>query len=162
MRKIITYPDGRLREKSAAVDSFDDPLKNLAGELREIVSATNAMGVSAPQIGVFQRVIAVQREKGGILVLANPVISKEEGIVTDKEGCLSMPGFYIDLPRPARVTVTGFTVDGMECRYHATGYFARAAAHEIDHLDGILMWDHLEQEQRETAISSYLKLSLKH
>lgn len=153
-----------LKAKSVKVKQFDKSLKALVQDMTETMREHNGVGLAAPQIGVLRRVVVIEvpaveeeREDGTLVevapaklhVMINPeVIEAAEERVTMLEGCLSLPGWYGDVPRPEWVTIRYQDLDGKEHRVKkagADGYkLGRMAQHEIDHLDGVLFTERIE------------------
>jgi peptide deformylase len=147
---ILTYPDDRLTTVSRPVEQFDSTLRDFLRDLEETMRlGPGAVGIAAPQVGMFQRVVIVDVtckknvSHHGKLVLVNPEIVLRQGAVNGREGCLSVPDYTGNVLRAERIRLrardpTGAVVD-IECE----GYEARAVQHEIDHLDGLLFLDRL-------------------
>lgn len=120
------------------------------------------IGLAAPQVGVLKRLIVVDPSYDDDspldkpFAMINPEIVASKGEVTGEEGCLSMPGLYTDISRPEYIKARYLNTNGKELDIEATGLTARCIAHETDHLDGILFWDHLYRVKRE-----WLKLKLR-
>lgn len=108
--------------------------------MRDTMYANQGVGLAAPQIGVSKRVIVVD-VGDGLVELINPVIAEAKGTQIDNEGCLSIPGMVGEVMRAEHVNVKGLDRTGNETEIEASGFFARALQHEIDHLDGILFID---------------------
>jgi peptide deformylase len=157
--KIITEPDPRygkvsqrLRQKSARIDAVDDDVKQLASDMFDAMLRANGVGLAGPQVGVLRRLVVIQVPEGYEheddpelnLVLINPEIVKAGGKDIGPEGCLSFPDLVGDVQRYATVVVKAGDLDGNELRIKARGMLARALQHEIDHLDGILFFDRME------------------
>jgi peptide deformylase len=155
MVPIITYPDKRLTQKSEPVLSFGKEVARIAEKLESALARILAMGLSAPQLGINRRIIVVANKQSAPLVVVNPEIFGAQGVKIEDEGCLSLPGAYLRIPRPLRVVVTGRDVFGNEMTINADGYTARAFAHEVDHLDGMLVWDRLPPDSRRAAMESF-------
>ncbi len=145
-RKIVKFPDERLRRISKKVTEFDDELGELLDDMRETMYANDGMGLAAPQVGVPIRAV-VMDVCGNFFEFVNPEITFEEGEQIDDEGCLSVGPYNDKVTRPYKVTVKA--QDRFGYRYEITGekYFARCASHEIDHLNGVLFIDKSEKGQ---------------
>lgn len=157
--KIITTPDGRLREKSEKVGAIDFEVLDTIKEMRKLSLDWEkehpyelSAAMAAPQIGVLKRIIIVRddmedKKNAHFTALINPVVTKTEGkTVKDYEGCLSVPSIYGMVPRPLKVRVRARTEDGKEVRIKASGELARTLLHEIDHLDGVLFIDRIRDK----------------
>jgi peptide deformylase len=163
VRKVLqaTDPQGEavLRRRSNKVKTFDHALQRLADDLLETMHAHNGVGLAAVQVGVLQRVIVVElppereeneeegapRRPGQHFVLCNPEgtwLSEEEQV--GEEGCLSLAGWYAEVPRAQEVEVRYQDLQGKRRKLRAEGYLARALQHEMDHLEGILFTDQIE------------------
>jgi peptide deformylase len=151
---ILLEGDPRLRQKAIRIRSVDDSLRKLAAEMFETMHAAPGVGLAAPQIGVMRRLIVVHvpesHDKDGepavTLALANPEIVRQHGRVLGYEGCLSIPGWTAEVPRAETVTVKAIDLDNKPVRIKAKGWAARVLQHEIDHLDGILFLDRVEDK----------------
>jgi len=159
---LVLAPDPRLKTKTKPVTESDRAtVRALAPRMLATMYAAPGIGLAAPQIGVNLRlaVIDLQAEdQKAPIVLVNPRItaaSQEEA--TREEGCLSIPGQYADVTRPASVTVTYEDVDGESHSLEAEGLLATCLQHEIDHLDGILFTDHLSALKRNMIMRKMVK-----
>ncbi len=139
-RKVLKFPDERLRKVSKKVTEFDDELAELLDDMRETMYANDGMGLAAPQVGVPIRAV-IMDISGNFFEFINPEIVHAEGEQEDEEGCLSVGNFNDVVKRPLKVTVRA--QDRLGYKYEITGekYFARCVCHELDHLDGILFID---------------------
>jgi peptide deformylase len=159
--EIITEGDTRLRQKASKIRKVDDSVRKLARDMMETVEQTPyAIALAAPQVGVLRRLIVVklpgedpeeveegQEPEGPVeLMLANPEIIRSSGQQTGTEGCLSIPGWIGEVKRAMHVTVKARDMNDKEVRVKASGFLARALQHEIDHLDGILFIDLVEDK----------------
>ncbi|MBQ3432971.1 peptide deformylase [Candidatus Saccharibacteria bacterium] len=155
--KIITTPDGRLREKSEKVRKIDDEILGVIADMRKSSLDWEAKhpyelsaAMAAPQMGVLKRIIIIRddmedKKKASFTALINPEVIRAEGKVkTDYEGCLSVPSIYGMVPRATKVKVKAMLEDGTEVRIKATDELARTLLHEIDHLNGVLFIDHIK------------------
>ncbi|MBM7855739.1 peptide deformylase [Desulfohalotomaculum tongense] len=146
--EIVKNGDPVLREKAKEVPKITPNIKKLLDNMRDTMYANKGVGLAAPQIGVSKRVIVVDVGEG-LFELINPVITESEGVETDLEGCLSIPGVVGEVARAASVVVKGLNRDGKKVRINARGFLARAFQHEIDHLDGILFIDKAQNVRKE-------------
>ncbi|HEX2225488.1 MAG TPA: peptide deformylase [Thermoanaerobaculia bacterium] len=150
---IRIYPDPVLRVRCPEVTEFDAALRKLAADMIETMHAAPGIGLAAPQVGVEKRVavvdLSVGEDRSQIHVLVNPKIVFKEGLESDMEGCLSLPGINDKVDRPLRVKVKAQDLDGKPVELQAEDWLARALCHEIDHLDGILFVDHLRGLRKE-------------
>lgn len=145
-RKVLKFPDERLRRICKPVTEFDDDLYELLDDMRETMYANDGMGLAAPQVGVPIR--AVVMDVGGCYFeLINPEITFAEGEQIDEEGCLSVGHFNDKVKRPYKVTVKAKDRLGYDLEITGEKYFARCASHEIDHLNGKLFIDISENGQ---------------
>ncbi|MDQ6695589.1 MAG: peptide deformylase [Chloroflexota bacterium] len=149
----ITYePNPILREKAKRIKVFDAGMRKLAADMFDTMHASKGVGLAAPQVGRSIRLLVAElepdkreNERGFKVALVNPEIVKvSDEMVSDIEGCLSIPGWVGDVPRHQSVTVKAQTPEGKEVRIKADDYFARVLQHEIDHLNGILFTDRIE------------------
>lgn len=137
-----------LRKKARVVTSIDRSVRRLIDDMFETMYDANGAGLAAPQVGRSLRIAVIDVGQGP-LALINPKITSKSGCVTDVEGCLSFPGVTAKVPRAETVTVEGLDPDGGTVLFQADGLLARAAQHEIDHLDGILFVDRATDVVRE-------------
>jgi peptide deformylase len=160
---IRIYPDPILRVKTRKVEEFDDRLRKLASDMVETMHAAPGVGLAAPQVGSDLRIavvdISVGEEPGMLKVLVNPEIVRREGLETDVEGCLSLPGITDKVDRPTTITVRAQDLTGKPFELEAVDYMARAVCHEVDHLDGILFTDHLRGLRKERVRRQLKKLA---
>jgi peptide deformylase len=144
IRKIITTENPILRQKAKKVHRFDPSLQRLVDDMFETMHEANGVGLAAPQIAQSIRVFVAEFEDHKVAVF-NPEIVKAEGEELGTEGCLSIPGYVGEnIRRASKVLVKGQDVRGKPIRVPAEGWFARVLQHEIDHLDGVLFLDRLD------------------
>lgn len=150
---IRIYPDPVLRVKCREVTEFDARLRKLVRDMIETMHAAPGIGLAAPQVGVELRVavldLSVGEDPSQVHILINPRIVHREGLETDVEGCLSLPGITDKVDRPLRVRVQAVGLEGQPVEIPAEDWLARALCHEIDHLDGVLFVDHLRGLRKE-------------
>ncbi len=159
-RPIVIYGDPILREVSQPVNTVDQEIKDLVSEMAGTLKEARGLGLSAVQIGVLKRVFIVDLSvvdiKETLRVFINPEIVETSGEVELEEGCLSFPGLYQKIVRPAEVRARATDLDGNQFEIKAGGLVARAILHEYDHLEGVLFIDHLSSLTR-TLIKGRLK-----
>ena len=160
---IRIYPDPVLRVKCREVTEFDDRLRKLIRDMIETMHAAPGIGLAAPQVGVELRVavldLSVGEDPSQVHILINPRIVHREGLETDVEGCLSLPGITDKVDRPLRVKVEAVDPHGQPIEIAAEDWLARALCHEIDHLDGVLFVDHLRGLRKERVKRQLKKLA---
>lgn len=144
IRIVRTYDDEILRKKCKTVKAFDEKLHTLLDDMAETMYNSNGVGLAAPQVGMLKRAVVIDIGEG-LLELINPEILETEGEQTGSEGCLSVPGKAGDVTRPNYVKVKAFDRDGNEYEVEGEELMARALCHEIDHLDGILYTDLVDE-----------------
>lgn len=146
---------GILRRRARAVGRITPQIQPLVDDMIAIMREANGVGLAAPQVGVNKRVIVAQVEDR-LHVLIDPEITRRDGEELGTEGCLSIPGIIAEVPRAARVTVKGKNRKGKGITLRATGLLARILQHEVDHLDGILFLDRVQDKStiRDVAASA--------
>ncbi|MCC6313773.1 MAG: peptide deformylase [Thermomicrobiales bacterium] len=151
---IIVEGDPRLRQKAHRIRTVDDSIRRLAADMHDTMLDAPGIGLAAPQVGMLLRLIVVHLPAGyekpedpqHTYTLVNPEVVKSQGRVLGYEGCLSIPGWTGEVPRSRRVTVKAVGLDNRPLRIKAEGWLARALQHEIDHLDGVLFIDRVEDK----------------
>jgi len=160
--QIRTYPDKVLREKCNPVLCITEEVEKLIDDMAETMySASSAMGLAAPQVGATRRIFVVDTqqagEKGGLRVFVNPVLLRTADMAVCQEGCLSLPGVGERVRRAGRVAVQALNQKGEPFVLDAEGLLAVAIQHEYDHLDGVLLIDHLSHFVRDRARRQMMK-----
>lgn len=151
--RILIAPNPALRAKAKPVGPADDErVRDLAPRMLAAMYEAPGIGLAAPQVGVGLRLAVVDLmpdNRPQPIVLINPEIAaRDELLVAREEGCLSLPGQYADVTRPARVKVRYLDLAGARQEIEADGLLAACLQHEIDHLDGVLFVDHLSSLKR--------------
>ncbi|MCL6589876.1 MAG: peptide deformylase [Firmicutes bacterium] len=147
LKPILRFGDPVLRQTSKPVAKFGPKLFKLLDGLREVLYAEEGRaGLAAPQIGVLQRVIVMDCGDG-LIELINPEILEQSGEQTGAEGCLSLPGYSGIVTRAKYVKIKTLDRQGRQCLLEGEGLLARCIQHEIDHLNGILYIDHIQEGQ---------------
>lgn len=147
IRNIRVDDDPILRKTSRPVTEFNDRLFDLLDDMKETMYKSGGVGLAAPQVGVLRRVVVmdVSEDRNDFIELINPEITDVDGSQTGNEGCLSLPGLCGVVTRPMTVKVKAQNREGKWCLYKGEGLKARCFCHEIDHLDGILYKDKLDE-----------------
>ena len=147
---ILFYPDAQLRRKATAVDNVDGELVTLIDHMLETMYAAPGIGLAATQVNVHQRVVVidVSEENDTPLTFINPEILVSEGVGEMQEGCLSIPGVYETVKRPAEIKIAAIDREGNPFEMDTDGLLAVCIQHEIDHLNGKLFVDYLSPLKR--------------
>jgi peptide deformylase len=148
---VRTYGDPVLKQVAPEVEEVDGSLAHLVDDMVETMYQSEGAGLAAPQIGVQKRLFVYDVGEGPE-VLINPTIVELEGEWYHDEGCLSIPGLRLGIVRPDRVHITGFGLNGDERSLEADEFLGRVFQHEVDHLDGVLMLERLDDEARRQAL----------
>jgi peptide deformylase len=151
LRTILEFPDPRLRTRALPVTVFDAELGRLIDDMFETMYAAPGIGLAATQIDVHQRVIVidVSVDHSSPLVVINPEILVREGVETMEEGCLSVPGYFDDVQRAAKVRLRAQDRDGVVYERDCDELLAVCVQHEMDHIDGKLFVDYLSDLKRD-------------
>ena len=150
---IRLFGDPVLKQRASEVGDVDGALKALVDGMVDTLHDAAGLGLAAPQVGVQKRLFVYELpDDEGPKVIVNPVLSEARGEWTYDEGCLSVPGLYFPIIRPKEVHLTGYDLDGNEVSIEGDELVARLFQHELDHLDGILLLEHLDPEQRKAAM----------
>jgi len=146
---ISHFPnDPVLRQKAKRVSRIDKSIRQLIDDMLETMQQANGVGLAAPQVGVSLRVAVLQMPDEEPMAIINPEIVKRDGEQEVTEGCLSIPGYFGELKRSASVTVKGRDRQGKAIRIKATDLMAEVLEHEIDHLDGTLYIERIENPDK--------------
>ena len=162
LRKIIIEPDAILRKKSATLEIVDNELRELMDDMLETMYAAPGIGLAGVQIGILKRLVVIdvskEKEKKSPLFLINPkIISKSNSTSVYEEGCLSLPGYFAEIERPAECELEYIDYHGKKKEMRARGLLATCIQHEIDHLNGILFIDYLSKLKRDMIIKKLVK-----
>lgn len=157
LRNIITLGDPQLRKKSRPVTEFNERLHTLIDDMVETLVDANGLGLAAPQVGILRRVVIVVNNDGEYLELVNPeIVAKSHETVGAYEGCLSVPDERGYVERPQKVIVKALDRNGEPVTYNLEEMAARAACHEVDHLDGTLFVDLTDKLYTEEELEEML------
>ena len=154
--KILTYPDERLRQVSSPVQQFDAAFQRRVDDLEETrLAGPGAVGIAAPQVGWFERVVIVdvsgrrKTRSHGHLILVNPEITEWDGYAVGREGCLSVPDYTGNVIRAEKIHLQALDREGNALSFDMDGFEARAVQHEMDHIDGLLFLDRLVSRRQD-------------
>lgn len=161
IRPILRFPDPRLRLPAAPVQEFDAALRLLAADLLETMRAAPGIGITAPHIGIPQRLVVLELSAAdGVRTYVNPEITWASAeLIRHPEGSIAMPGVTEEVERPARVHLRYRDLDGAERIEEAEGLRAICHQHEIDQLDGIFWIQRLSRLKRDRLVKRYGKLA---
>lgn len=161
VRKVLIYPDKRLRNKAIPVEHIDESVKTLVADMFDTMYQGDGCGLAATQVGVPLRVVVMDfsDDRSGQRVFINPKILESDDVATYTEGCLSVPGLYEKVKRAGRVKFQAQDIDGkiFEEEAEAGNLLCNCIQHEIDHLDGIVFIDKLPSFKRQSAIKKLKK-----
>ncbi|HEY5198764.1 MAG TPA: peptide deformylase [Solirubrobacteraceae bacterium] len=154
LRYVRKLGDPALRAKAIPVERFDEDLRREVARMGELMDAAMGVGLAATQLGVLHRVLVYRVEHDSpVVALVNPTVEwagREQETI--EEGCLSLPGVAVDVERAVHVRVGAHNEHGEPITVEASGLEARVIAHEMDHLDGVLILDRTSREQRREAM----------
>lgn len=154
---IRTFGDPVLTAVAEQVENIDGKVVRLTQAMLQAMYKAPGLGLAAPQIGV-QKQIFVYDIDGEPITLINPRIIESRGEWVYDEGCLSIPGLYVEMLRPKEVLLEAVDLAGNTIQVEADELLARLFQHELDHLNGVLMFDRMTPEQREEAMREYKRL----
>jgi len=155
---IRKYGDPVLRQRAAEVTEIDGKLAKLADDMLVTMYDEPGAGLAAPQVGVQKRLF-VYDVGDGPRTIVNPQIVESDGEWAYDEGCLSIPGLSFELVRPNHVHLVGYDLDGNELSIEASELEGRCFQHELDHLDGILYIERLDEDQRKAALKAIRQMT---
>jgi peptide deformylase len=152
--QIRQYPDPALRERAREIDEFSDDLRVLIARMGRVMDDAHGVGLAATQLGLLRRILVFRADEDDDLgAIVNPVIvERSEELSTDNEGCLSLRDVYIPVERANTIVVEGKDPQGDDLRLELDGRRARVIQHELDHLDGVLIFDRTTPEARREAM----------
>ena len=155
---IRTFGDPVLTSVAEQVENIDGKIVRLSQAMLQAMYQAPGLGLAAPQIGV-QKQIFVYDVDGEPVTLLNPRIVESRGEWVYDEGCLSIPGLYVEMLRPKEILLKGINIDGEEVSVEADELLSRLFQHELDHLNGVLMFERMTPDQRTEALAEYRRLT---
>ncbi|MAT03797.1 MAG: peptide deformylase [Acidimicrobiaceae bacterium] len=156
---IRTFGDPVLKSKAAPITDVDGKLVRLVDDMfTTLYDSGNGIALAAPQIGVQKQIFVWDFGEGDQQVIFNPEIVDSDGEWVYDEGCLSIPGLYVEMVRPKTVLLRGVDINGEIVEREADELEARMYQHELDHLHGVLMFDRMTSDQRKEAMTEFRRL----
>jgi len=161
-RPLVILPAPQLRLTSAPIARVDDGVRKLAEDMLETMYAAPGIGLAAVQVGEMNRLITIDVSRDEDVkeprVFINPeILWKSEELSVYEEGCLSIPDYYEEVERPAKIRVRYTNLAGEPEEVEADGLLATCLQHEIDHLDGVLFIDHISKLKRDRVTKKFVK-----
>ena len=152
IRNLRFEDDEILRKRSREIEVIDDRIKELARDMIDTMHKFDGVGLAGPQVGILKRIIVIDLYEDGMqFALINPEIISEKGEQLVDEGCLSFPNKFGKVRRPKEVVVTALDLDGKKVKLKAKDLLAQALCHEIDHLNGVVFVNKVEEGTLETV-----------
>ena len=163
IRPILKYGDSTLHGPAAAVGDITADVLKVIDDMIDTMYAAPGIGLAAPQVGVPLRIFVIDlslgHNAGELMTFINPTFVERDGMQTEEEGCLSVPGFNATVARPLRAVVKGLDRHGQELIVEGQELMARAFQHEMDHLDGLLFLDRVRGIKRDLIVKKIRKLT---
>ncbi len=161
-RKIVIEPDPILRKKSDPLEKVDNTIRKLLNEMLDTMYSAPGIGLAAVQIGILKRIIVIdiakEKDNKSPIFMVNPeIISKSNKTSIYEEGCLSLPGHFAEIERPAKCLVKFLDYNGKKKEINAEGLLATVIQHEVDHLNGVLFIDYLSKLKKDMIIKKLVK-----
>lgn len=157
MRNIVQLGNDILRVKTPYVDAITDDIKSNVKKMNILLRLSQGYGLAAPQVGLSQRFFVYNVGKGFKTIINPEIVEHSSEMVTMDEGCLSIKGYSFQIERPREVYLRGMDLAGEGVAQEVDGLVARLFQHELDHLNGVLVIDHLPAEYKENFLSKWSK-----
>lgn len=146
IRNLRYGDDEILKKRAREIEVIDDKIKQLAQDMLDTMHKYEGVGLAGPQVGILKRIIVIDLyEENTQYILINPVIKKEKGEQIVDEGCLSFPNQYAKVKRPKTIVVEAFDINGKKVKIEGKDLLAQALSHEIDHLNGEVFINKIEE-----------------
>lgn len=164
--EVLPYPNPFLRTRATEVVHFDEQLQQIVADMEETMSDRDGLGLAATQVGLDLRLLILDpfafegdegRGKPNVIIINPEVVWQSTEIQSGEEGCLSFPGVFIQVDRPEKVRIRALDASGQPFELEGEGLGARAILHEIDHLNGVVMIDHVSFLARQRALKKHQK-----
>ena len=162
IRKILNEPDPILRKKCKSLEKIDEHVRKLMGDMAETMYKANGIGLAAIQVGILKRLIVIdiskdEKKKKPIFFINPEIVFRSKKTSIYEEGCLSIPGYYAEIERPAECHIKYTNFEGKIKELEADGLLATCIQHEVDHLNGILFIDYLSKLKKDMIIKKLVK-----
>lgn len=156
--ELVLYPSPILAESAAPIHEIDGGTRLLAEQMLDLMENERGIGLAAPQVGSLSRLFVCRLPRESRRwAFANPeIVGCSRRTVRFEESCLSVPGVYAHVRRPAWVRIRALDLEGRRVEMKAGGLLARVIQHEVDHLDGVMFLDHLKDRRRDRALEHYI------
>ena len=166
IKPLIILPDPVLRQVSSPIAQVDDAVRKLSDDMLETMYDAPGIGLAAIQVGIPKQMLVIDLHKEGEerqpQIFINPeILRSSDERSTYEEGCLSIPDYYAEVERPAKVTVKYVDISGKEQILDAEGLLATCLQHEVDHLNGVLFIDYISRLKREMVIRKFTKAKMR-
>jgi peptide deformylase len=157
--EVITHPHPNLRVQTKEMNNLTPEITHFIKDMIHTMYKEDGVGLAAPQVNSQERVFVmdVSEDRSEPLVFINPEVTKESGDCVMREGCLSLPGMWVDITRSETISVKAIDLSGKEFTLEASGLKARCILHELDHLNGVVMIDRISRLKRERALKKYFQ-----
>jgi len=164
--EIVKYPSAVLKKVSKPVEKIDAAIQKLIDDMYETMYDAPGVGLAAPQVGIAKRILVVdvgqlegEQRKPDPKAIVNPTVSAREGKILWEEGCLSLPQLIVPMERSKKIVIEGLDRDGKRIKLLGEDLLAVAFQHEIDHLDGKLIFDNLSNLKKDLYLKKLKKLA---
>jgi len=160
--QVITLGNELLRQKAEKIGKINKEIVDMANRMLEILKKEKGVGIAGPQIGFMKRIFVIHIEGDDERIFINPsILETSQETVKFEEGCLSVPGVYVDVVRSESIKIQAWNEKGKPFTLEANGLLARVIQHEYDHLEGVLFLDRVSELKRKKLIEKYEKTSRK-
>jgi peptide deformylase len=158
MLSVVKLGNEILTKQAAVIPDIDRDITDLAQAMIETMHVDRGIGLAGPQVGELKRLFVTHVEGDTPRIFINPqIVQTSHELLSYEEGCLSIPGIYADVIRPAFVTVQAWNERGRPFTIDADGMLARVILHEYDHLNGVLFIDHIDEKKRQRLVKMFEK-----
>lgn len=154
---LVFYPHEVLRQRATPVESVTPEIRDALREMVPLMERSRGVGLAAPQVGLSQRFFVVKLQDDPLYFINPELVATSHETGVYEEGCLSLPGIWAEVVRPLAVTIQAINLKGRPFQLKADGFLARVIQHELDHLNGVLFTDRLDEPLRSQILELYMK-----